>query len=786
MSIDSGEASHLPFDRARYPITYRATTTNRWGYVVIAVIMAALGVYLARTIRPEGSADRWVGIVLPIVVAGFAAWLLLFGFRTRLILAPDGLDYRGALLSRRVAAVDIRGWRRPPKGRKGYALELREGRGRNLLISDVLGWDDSSRAWFDRFPDIDQVELEASRARTLEDRSIGATPRDVDEKIAAAIRAARVATCLALALAAWANWLPVHLEVNAALSLALPPLALWACLQWRGLFRLVPAALHKDIRPTLYPVLILASVALLIDLGHLINLRAWQPLIAPAVAAGALAAALALKLESPTDAPSVRISAAAWVMFAATAYAGLAACAANVWLDRAAVRPVRVSVVGTRGILGRPIGAYRMALGPAPTSIDWASVQVSRQDFAFLRVGDVACLSEHAGLVGIAWAELHRCADTPDRPSDTAARHWLAHVARPASQRPPLAQALVDGDWQSVDATLNGLQQRFEAGTATAVDVEQAFIPLYNVEPALDAPLADWLAHAPKSYAAHLAMALHTERQIEWLASAGFDERTSPSLNWEERTRFALAQTQVAMGLSTRPAASLMSQYRLTARRWQSGIDWVGRMVAVDPDDVSMRREYLIQHPICPCNGRAPDDPAMRTLLQADPSRRVRDTLAAYRLFERGADAGNTRYAVDLYQQTLALQPYPQDAYTTHINIAVALVEQHRLDDAIAELKAAIDTLPGNRHAHEELGYVYELQGRKPEALAEFLVDAERGQSWAQMRVGSFMLTPEPGVPLDRKRGAYWMREAANGGQALARDILRRHPDLMIEQPQTW
>ena len=88
MSIDSGEASHPPFDRARYPITYRATTANRWGYVVVAVIMAALGVYLARTIRPEGSADRWIGIVLPIVVAGLAAWLLLFGFRTRLILRP--------------------------------------------------------------------------------------------------------------------------------------------------------------------------------------------------------------------------------------------------------------------------------------------------------------------------------------------------------------------------------------------------------------------------------------------------------------------------------------------------------------------------------------------------------------------------------------------------------------------------------------------------------------------------------------------------------------------------
>ena len=228
-----------------------------------------------------------------------------------------------------------------------------------------------------------------------------------------------------------------------------------------------------------------------------------------------------------------------------------------------------------------------------------------------------------------------------------------------------------------------------------------------------------------------------------------------------------------------------MSQYRLTVQPWKSGTDWVGRMVAIDPDDVSMRREYLIQHPICPCLGQQPDDPAMRQLLQAQPSARVRDTLAAYRLFERGVDAGNRQQAVDLYAQALALHPYPQDAYTSHINIAVALTEQHLLDDAAVQLQAAIATLPGNRHAHEELGYVRELQNMKPQALAEFLVDAERGQSWAQMRVGSFMLTPEPGVPLDRRNGAFWMREAANNGEALARDILRRHPDLMAEFPPT-
>lgn len=313
--------------------------------------------------------------------------------------------------------------------------------------------------------------------------------------------------------------------------------------------------------------------------------------------------------------------------------------------------------------------------------------------------------------------------------------------------------------------------------------MEQAFIPLFNVEPALDAPLAAWLVHAPNSYAAHLAMALHTERQIEWLHE--YDERNSPSFNRDERTRFAMEHVQASLARSRRPALSLMSQYRLTPQRRKQFPGWVDRMVAIDPDDVLMRREYLIQHPVCPCRGLAPDDPAMRDLLGASPSPRVRDTLAAYRLFERGTDAGNTQQALGLFTQGLALDPVPQDAYTMRINTAVALIEWHRLDEAATQLQAAIAMLPGNRHAHEELGDVYELQKRMPAALAQFLVDAERGQSWAQMRVGSFMLTPEAGVPLDRRTGAYWMRRAANNGEERARDILRRHPDLMRQYPPT-
>lgn len=778
----SGEA----VDAHAYPAIYRLKTANRSGYVILAAGLLGGVAFFATKAGIHAPWGDLGGVAVGAMVSGVALLLLLRAIRSRLILWPDRLEVRGGIFSRHIAMADIRGRRRPPNGSRDVLLEPREGRGRSVQISADLRRDAASDAWFDRLPDLDQAELDASRARVLDDAALGATAIDVDERLAAATWWARGLNLLAIVLVVWARFAPLAVHANAVLSLALPLLALWACVQWRGLFRLAPEYGTRDVRPTLFPALMLPSLALVVELPFLANLQSWHAVIAPALAIGALAAALALKLEQRDDPLPRRAAMAGWVLCAAGAYAGTAGLVADVWLDRVPVQAVRASVTGVHGRHGLAFGGHAIGLGPAATPADWTSMHVSAPDFAFLRVGDVACLSEHTGLIGIAWAEVHRCADSPDRPADAAARHWLAHVARPASQRPPLAQRLVDGDWQAIDAELDALQKRFERGEVTEVELEQTYAPLSKVDPALDAPMADWVARAPRSYAAHLAMALHTERQVEWLYTAGFDEHSSPTFNWRERAAQVTDQLSKAERLSTRPVQGLLAAYRLDPANVRDAQAWTTRVVALDPEDITMRREYLIQHPLCPCHGGVPDDPAMRWLLEAHPSPRVRDALAAYRLFERGVDAGGTPRSVALYRHALGLQPYPQDAYTSHINLALALINQKHVDEAIVELKAAIATLPGNAHAHETLGYAYDLQGRKPEALAEFLVDAERGQAWAQMRAGSFLLQPEPGVPLDRRTGARWMREAANRGQPEARDILRRHLDLMAEYPPTY
>lgn len=146
---------------------------------MLAIAVAAIGAVIAWPSNASGTDEVVLRIVIPVSMFALAIWLATTGLRTRLILAPDSLAYRGALLSRRMAAADIRGRRRTPDTRHGVALEPRPGRGRRLQVSGDLQRDAAFEAWFARMPDLDAAESAASLAQVLDDRTLGATPRDV-------------------------------------------------------------------------------------------------------------------------------------------------------------------------------------------------------------------------------------------------------------------------------------------------------------------------------------------------------------------------------------------------------------------------------------------------------------------------------------------------------------------------------------------------------------------------------------------------------------------------------
>lgn len=216
-------------------------------------------------------------------------------------------------------------------------------------------------------------------------------------------------------------------KIDLTIALCLPIAALLAAVLFRGLVTLTSLNTANDARPSLVPMIVFPSMAVLTRLLLQANVRDWTPLVLPAVAGGALGAALTMLLDAKLR---NRMGAALGNFVYMTLFARAVIGWLDVRIDPYVVQPVRVAVTGHSTAKG-PI--WRIHLGAAPTGDDWRTVSVSRQKFLDLQIGQVACLSEHPGLFGMRWAELHRCPGDAQPTTAEAAHRWLAAIARPAS-----------------------------------------------------------------------------------------------------------------------------------------------------------------------------------------------------------------------------------------------------------------------------------------------------------------------------------------------------------------
>jgi tetratricopeptide (TPR) repeat protein len=468
------------------------------------------------------------------------------------------------------------------------------------------------------------------------------------------------------------------------------------------------------------------------------------------------------------------------------AFAGLAltAAAAAGWLDVAVDRepPLRSLVAVTRRDVTRFewLARHELELGVGTTRSDWRRVVVDVSDRRHLFLGSTACLEEHDGLFGQRWAAVHPCATDAELTGEVAARRWIERNQRALGDFPALTQRVLAGHWREVDRELNDLQQRFAAGQVTDVEVDQAFDAFYIASPLLDSPLKDWMTAAPRSPAAQIAAAEHARAQFDVLSHGGFSADVSPGFNAEAQRAVALRRLDDADALMSKPSSiDVLLRYRMTAASPEAMNHWLDRALAANADDLLMRREYLLWHPLCPCRGGTSDDAAMRHVLAAPTSSRVKEGLDAVRMYERAVDADGSDGAANLYRQMLTLHATPQDRYTANINLAVYLATHGDKSSALEHLDAAIAILPGNTHAHAVRAWVHEQMGQYAEAIADDLVDARRKDLDAQHAAGRILLWGKPGVPADVAEAARWIAEASYLGESEARGLLRSRADLL-------
>ena len=105
-----------------------------------------------------------------------------------------------------------------------------------------------------------------------------------------------------------------------------------------------------------------------------------------------------------------------------------------------------------------------------------------------------------------------------------------------------------------------------------------------------------------------------------------------------------------------------------------------------------------------------------------DPLRERLDTLprSAGSFLRRGNQAlvaGRLEEAHQLFEQGKAANPKNIEL---RLNLALTQVRRQRLDDALLELKAALDIEPNNAQIHHDLGTTYMAKGLQTEAVAAF------------------------------------------------------------------
>jgi Tfp pilus assembly protein PilF len=84
-------------------------------------------------------------------------------------------------------------------------------------------------------------------------------------------------------------------------------------------------------------------------------------------------------------------------------------------------------------------------------------------------------------------------------------------------------------------------------------------------------------------------------------------------------------------------------------------------------------------------------------------------------------------------------QQAPSDAAVESNNRGAALLQQGNLEEAVAELRQAVDMAPAYVVAHANLAYAFERQGRSDEAIAAYrrVLELEPGNSVARNNLGA-------------------------------------------------
>ena len=172
----------------------------------------------------------------------------------------------------------------------------------------------------------------------------------------------------------------------------------------------------------------------------------------------------------------------------------------------------------------------------------------------------------------------------------------------------------------------------------------------------------------------------------------------------------------------------------------------------------------------------------MRALVSGEEGNQALEKIAQAHPDEGGglpaparSEGGDCTSAEADYRQALNLKPNDDLRYVLLTNRGLMWLQSNRLDDAVADLEAAIRLKPSLYQAHATLAQVYQRQGRLDDAAASFTgrSPAIRNRSW---RPGSIAA-----APCSMPTAATSPRTSARRHSADLEEAIRQEPDKVLK-----
>ena len=298
-----------------------------------------------------------------------------------------------------------------------------------------------------------------------------------------------------------------------------------------------------------------------------------------------------------------------------------------------------------------------------------------------------------------------------------------------ADRREILAQ-LRAGEFGNLDRTLTSHESRAESDAAYEANAHLGFEAFSSNDAALDEPLTQWVAKAPRSYVAHLALAEFLFHQ-GWTArgSAGVDQ--TPHARFQRMNEFfAQGAKEVRAAIALNPHVSEAYQLLVQQQRNNGPEDCIEAAkdgLRAAPASFTIRAQVMTcLQPRWGGSYRAMDQFAIAGQKYLDRNPRLR-SLMGFADSDRGEsmwNVGNYAAAIGSFNRAIA---EGGDNGLFYRQRGEVLSDARRFDEAIADLRRADQLWPQDPETMEYLAYALSERGDKRAALDKLNLALEVG-----------------------------------------------------------